>query len=336
MIKKCSGCGVELQNINKNRIGYTPKNLFDVNYCERCFKIINYNDAKIVTLDKEEKDIIDIINNKAKYVLFLIDVLNINSDTVNTFKKIKISKSLIVSKYDLLPKSVNKNKIKEWLKNEYDINDNIMFCSALKNINLRPIVDYLEKNNIKTTYVLGYTNSGKSTLINSIFNKYQDNKSMITTSLIPNTTLDFIKLKVNENLTLIDSPGFIQKSYIKLNNDIDLLKKLNTKSTIKPITIQIKEDMLINIDNKVIIRNLTGNNSMTFYLPNEIPVNKTFKYKVINGFEKNIYDLDEEIDIVIKGFGFINVKKACELEISTTNHNIIEIRNSFFSGDRYE
>lgn len=336
MIKKCIGCGIELQNFYKDKAGYTPKNLFDAKYCERCFKIINYNTAKIVTLDKEENEIINIINEKAKFVVFLIDLLNINNETIDMFKRINTNKVLIVSKSDILPKSIKKSLVSDWIQNTYNIEEDIIFCSAIKKFNIQKIIDYLVENKIKTSYVLGYTNSGKSTLINEIFNKYQTNKSMITTSLIPNTTLDFIKLKVNKDITLIDSPGFVLSDAIYKIDELDFIKKINTKKVMKPTTFQTKESMVINISNKVIIKNMTDKNSMTFYVPNDVEINKTFKYKVINGYEKRIYDLDDNIDIVIKGLGFINVKKSCELEISMLNHDLIEIRNSFFKGDYYE
>ncbi len=336
MIKKCVGCGIELQNFYKDKPGYTPKNLFDAKYCERCFKIINYNSAKIVTLDKEENDILNIVNTKAKFVLFLIDVLNINTETINMFNKIQTNKALVISKSDLLPKSIKKNRVADWIKSIYKIEEDIIFCSALKKYNIQKIIDYLTINEYKATYVLGYTNSGKSTFINEIFNKYQTNKSMITTSLIPNTTLDFIKLKINKDLVLVDSPGFILSNAIYKNDEIDFIKKINTKKQLKPITIQIKENMIININNKVIIKNLTDTNSMTFYMSNDVDINKTFKYKIINGFEKKIFDLDDNIDIVIKGLGFINIKKSCELEISMFDHELLEIRDSFFKGDYYE
>lgn len=337
MIKKCIGCGVELQNYHKDRIGYTPLNLFEAKYCERCFKIIHYNSAKVVTLDSDQKDLIDLINKKAKHVLFLLDVLNINEETINTFKSISANKTLVVNKIDLLPKSIKLNRVKDFLYNVYNIDSDILFCSSLKKTNLSNIINYLEKNRIKSSYILGYTNAGKSTLINSLFNKYQDNQSFITTSIVPNTTLDFMNIKINDNITLIDSPGFILNESLVNLEDILFYKKINTKKSIKPITIQTKKDMVINIDNKVIIKVLDEiKNSLTFYISNDFNINKTFKYKVLNEFTKKDYSFNDNVDLVIKSLGFINIKKECNLEISMMNHNLIEVRKSLFKGDYNE
>ena len=41
-MKKCIGCGAELQSIDKTLPGYIDaSNIEGKDYCERCFKIIN-------------------------------------------------------------------------------------------------------------------------------------------------------------------------------------------------------------------------------------------------------------------------------------------------------
>ena len=39
-MSKCVGCGISMQDSNKNALGYTPN--IDNKYCERCFKTIHY------------------------------------------------------------------------------------------------------------------------------------------------------------------------------------------------------------------------------------------------------------------------------------------------------
>ena len=59
MIKKCQGCGYTLQSDDSSKLGYVPKTKNkNPKLCERCFKIIHYNDAKIVTLPIEENKIL--------------------------------------------------------------------------------------------------------------------------------------------------------------------------------------------------------------------------------------------------------------------------------------
>ena len=73
----------------------------------------------------------------------MIDLLNINTETINTFKKINCNKTLIISKLDIIPKSIKESLIIEWLKEEYNIENNIIFLSTKKNINTKQLIKML-------------------------------------------------------------------------------------------------------------------------------------------------------------------------------------------------
>ena len=49
---------------------------------------------------------------------------------------------------------------------------------------------------------------------------------VITTSNLPSTTIDSIEVKVNEDLTLIDTPGLVDRGNITNYVDNNMLKKL--------------------------------------------------------------------------------------------------------------
>ena len=57
MIKKCIGCGIELQGENPNSNGYLPKSVLESDskelLCQRCFKIKNYSEYTYVTSNKD-------------------------------------------------------------------------------------------------------------------------------------------------------------------------------------------------------------------------------------------------------------------------------------------
>ena len=211
-MKKCSGCGITLQFTDKDKLGFIPEHKYkEASYCERCFKLTHYNNSIVIPLKDINDKIIKEINKNKKYVFYLLDFLNINSETIETFKMLNKEKTLVINKLDIIPRSIKLNKIKDWLRNEYNIEDNIVFTSSNKDINTTTITNLMEKNNIKESYIVGYTNSGKSTLINNLCNKFNPLNNQITTSLLPNTTLDFIKIKLNKDITIIDSPGFTLK-----------------------------------------------------------------------------------------------------------------------------
>ncbi len=332
MTKKCLGCGITLQNVDKLGLGYCPKDIKEAIYCERCFKIIHYNKIDVGTLPKDSSRIISIVNKRALYVFFLIDFLNINSETISKFKEITTPKTLIISKCDVIPKSIKLNKVSDYLKKEYDIADNILFISSKKVKNLSSIVNILEKEKVKTAYIMGFTNAGKSTLINALYEKYTSSKSRITTSLIPNTTLDFINVKINDDLTLVDTPGFVLDNPLYQTDDISLIKKMEPKNYLKPITYQCNKLMYLNIEDRIFLKINSKSNSLTFYLSNELNIKKSFK-SCIKDYNLKL-EIDDNSDIIIKGLGFINVKKATTIEIMLDEPEIIEVRKSIFGDDK--
>jgi len=109
MIKKCIGCGLIMQDSNKEASGYTPNIKND--YCMRCFRLKNYGEKK----DNEnvnEDLILNKVNKSKGLVFFLIDYLNLNKYTLSLFKKIKLPKVLVISKSDTLRRDMKYNKIK--------------------------------------------------------------------------------------------------------------------------------------------------------------------------------------------------------------------------------
>ena len=309
-MSKCIGCGVILQNKDKNKVGYTPKEKITNNmYCERCFKINNYNTKFITKLDNINSYIISNINKKAKYVLFLIDYLNISTETINTYHQIKVKKSLVISKLDIIPKSINKEKLINFLKTNYNIQDEIFFQSTKKNLNTLSLINYLETNNI-----------------NGIYN---DKVNKVTTSSIPNTTIDFIKIKVNDNLTIIDSPGFVYENTIYQSNEYDLIERINPKKFLKPRTFQTKKNTSFLIEDRIRI-DANSLNSFTFYISNELDIKRVFNNNSL--LEENTISLDilNNSDLVIKGLGFINIKKPCTIKVYAKDINLFEVRKSHF------
>ena len=327
MNKKCLGCGTVLQYTDETQKGYVPKEKYNkANYCERCFKITNYNYKTVTELPNINNYILEEINKKAKYVYFMVDILNINNEVINTYKSINSPKTLVISKTDIIPKSIKQNNIKNWLNYYYGIEE-VIFQSTKKRLSTNYIVRKMEESNIKEAYLVGYTNSGKSTLVNELIN-INGIKQHITTSSIPNTTVDFIKIKLPNGSRIIDSPGFTYENTLYQKDNFDLIKRINGRDPIKPLTIQYKKNSSINIENEFIIRG-NNDNSFTFYYNKDVKIEKDFKNKITPTKEIKL-DIPANSDLVIKTFGFINIKKPC---IITTNikEDLLEVRESLFS-----
>ena len=296
MNKRCLGCGKVLQSKRVNEGGYTPdlKNT----YCVRCFRLKNYGEKKNdevidnLTLLKE-------INQKKGLVFFLIDYLNINKETISYFKKIKLSKILIVSKCDVLRKDFKFLKIKKWLKEVYDIKEDIFFLSSFNNYLSNNLIKYAKSLSFNSCYIIGITNAGKSTFMNKILKEYHLNKELLVSDM-ENTTLDFIKFKIDD-IYIYDTPGF---NYGNLNNNL-------VKKEIKPISFKITKPITFKVlDNYFYF---DKPNKITFYLaiPEVLKEYKSYQGEAINIKANN--------DLIIPGLGFINIKEACEVISNLTN-----------------
>lgn len=325
MIKKCTGCGAVLQSTDEYKEGYVSKDIIlDAKICKRCFRIKNYGDYQIINKDTiEYKNIFDNIKNKDNLVLFLCDIFSLDEtlNSINDFKNV----ILVVTKCDLLPKSVKEKKLADYIKNNYDLNiNNIVFISSVKNYHTDLLMNEINKYKIgKLVYLVGNTNAGKSTLLNSLIKSYSNTNLLITTSALPATTLDTINVKLTENLTIIDTPGIVDDSNYLSNVDVKDVKKITPTKEIKPRTYQMKPNQSLIIGEYARIDYISDHkNSFTLYLSNNIKVNRinleTNDY--LKDLKKASFDLPSNKDIVINGLCFCKMVNKAVVNVYTKDN----------------
>lgn len=327
MIKKCKGCGSILQTEDKVEEGYINEKVYEkADFCERCFKITHYGETSII---EKRVEVIEFIKNIDKNipVLYLLDLTCISKTTLEPLKEITNKTYIILTKRDILPKSIKDKKLISYIKEQTNKED-IYVISSEKMWNIDVLYNKLIKDNIKSCYVLGHTNSGKSSLINS-FLKTVGEKSYITTSPIPNTTTELINIKLTDKLTIIDTPGFVNDSSITNYIELKKYKKLLPKKEIKPKIYTIRQNFMIIIDNILRIENTSDNNAnLIFYLKNELTYQKM---KVTTRNDLKILDkiniqVEKDEDIVIEGLGFIKINSSARLTIYTLDKKVISKR----------
>lgn len=323
-MNKCKGCGSIVQTLYKTKEGYIidDKQLL----CDRCFRIRNYNEYKPTLKNNDDYiNILKDINKNNDLVVLVADLFSIN-DISKITKYINNDILLVLTKRDLLPKKINDQKFINYFS-KFNIVDAIVI-SSLKNFNFdllyKKINDYKKSNNV---YVVGFTSSGKSTMINKLIYNYSDLKEEITTSIMPSTTLNSLAVALNENITLIDTPGIIDDNNLINEIDSNLLKKVMPSKEIKPITYQVKGKQFFAIEDFINLE--VTNNDINIYISNKLCITRFYKKRENYNYTKEIYIRENE-ELVISGLGFIRSKNSNKIIVSSKYDIKIYTRRKMF------
>ena len=320
-MSKCLGCGVLLQMENPDLDGYVEEN--DQLFCKRCFTIKNYGQNRVT--NKTNVDYEKILSNirDNDIVVYVSSLLTLNLDYIKKFKNV----ILVLTKRDVLPKSIKDGKIINNLKKKYKNVLDIIIVSAYKKYNLDNFYNKLLKYKDCDIYFVGITNSGKSSLINALIKSYNGYAGDITTSNYPSTTLDLIDVTIGD-IKVKDTPGIVIEDSIINILDNNGIKKINSKKEIKPITFQIEGTGAILIDELVRIEYETSKSSMTVYASNLLDIS-SISLNNPRLSDKFIYDfmIFDNQDLVIEDLGFIKFTKETRIKIYANKKIYMYIRD---------
>lgn len=330
MTKECLGCGSVLQTTAPKDEGFVKSSVLSkADYCERCFKIKHYGEYSVLDKKIDTDGIIRNINSdNLASVAILIDALNINDNIKKYIKRFKNKKYILITKKDILPKSLKEKKLIEYIKNNVCDTENIMCISSVKNYNIDNFLNKIKEDNVKRLYIVGFTNSGKSTFINHLLTSQMKNP-MITTSAIPNTTASYITIKLDNKITIVDTPGFIDSNAVYNFIDYNKTIKLYPKKEIRVKTFQIRNGYSIVINDILRIDNLSKCNSFSFYMSDKLRYEKVkLKNEKLKILPSISIETNECTDVLVNGLGFIRITKPGEFKIYALDEKMISIRKS--------
>ena len=328
IMNKCIGCGAILQVQFKEQEGYT-KNIENV-LCERCFRIKHYNDyQKSLKTNNDYLPILDNINHTNDLVVMVVDLFHTIS-----LKQIKDKLSndmiLVLTKRDVLPYSLYEEKLVRYFKQEFKNIKDIIIISSKNNYHFDDLYTSIMKNKKSSNvYIVGYTNAGKSTMINQLLYHYGDSEGKITTSILPSTTLDTIIIDLDQECKLIDTPGLLEEDSIINHLEANDLKKIIPKKEIKPRIYQVKQDSYFKVDNLIRL-NIKATVDVVFYFSGMLSIDRVYKKpKDLEEYDQRVIEIKKDSDLVITGLGFIKFKQDSKISLYLKEDMNYYIRESY-------
>ncbi len=308
-MSNCKGCGAFLQTDNPLAIGYT-KSLSNA-LCERCFRIQNYNEyQKVFKENSEFLPLLEEIGKTKSLVLLVVDLFQIPKDLTKITKVLHNPILLVLTKRDLFPVSLYEERLKMYFGDlSKQIVDTVVISST-KNYHFDDLMHSISRHQTtREVYVVGYTNAGKSSMINKILEDYTKTIPSITTSMLPSTTIQKIEMVIDDQLTLIDTPGLLEEGSLLDKIDAKQFKRVVPKKMIRPIVYQVKEKQTICIDEFAQIEFEKGND-FVFYFSNQLEIKRERKEKRKEDFPfQQTIKVSAREDVVLKGLGFFKSMK---------------------------
>ncbi|MFN3691340.1 MAG: ribosome biogenesis GTPase YqeH [Fervidobacterium sp.] len=341
-LRKCPGCGAELQFDRPGVLGFIPLDVYNKRLsegkeilCQRCFKLKHYG-MLIEEIDEEE--ILDFLKkflNKFQSVMYVIDILDFEGTYRTEINEMIKDKNVIyvVNKFDALPKFVSAKQLKKWLTERIlsvKEGKNKIFVTSTKNgFGISKLKETLERM-AGEMLVIGVTNVGKSSLLKMLVS------SKATVSPYPGTTVGVIKHKIG-NLKIFDTPGIMVNDRMIDLFDVVCQGQILARGTITRKTFKPKSNEVLFVGGfcriqAELVDNPNFKPIFQIYAPENVTFHKTSNPDFLENYQKHFgrlltppcskYDIskikfktvvlnvDEGSEISIPGLCWINIKRG--------------------------
>ena len=121
-----------------------------------------------------------------------------------------------------------------------------------------------------------------------------------------------IENKVNDELTLIDTPGLLDSGSMVLSASAEVLKKITPRKEIRPISFQVKGCQSLLVED--FLRIDLENTNIICYMSNDLDYRRVYFKRECN-LSKHEINILKNQDLVIKGLGFITFKKDSKVTL---------------------
>lgn len=283
---RCEGCGALLQTDDPAKAGYIPEGaLLKIPLiCQRCFRIRHYNEISSMTVNQDDfLKMLGSVANRQALVVHIVDIFDFEGSMIGGLQRF-IGQNpvlLAVNKIDLLPKVSNWNRVLNWVQKRAKESGlkvaDIVLCSAKKNMGFDRLTRSVSAlRGGRDVFVVGATNVGKSTLINRLIRDYSDLEAELTTSQFPGTTLDLVEIPLDDERSIIDTPGIAYKHRLTEIVPKKDLRTILPDKPIKPAVYQLNDRQTLFFGALARFDFVRGERqSFTCYVSNGIAIHRT-------------------------------------------------------------
>jgi 30S ribosome assembly GTPase len=214
------------------------------------------------------------LRTKPSVIVYLVDVFDFHGTFLSGLRDIIGDRSpvfLAVNKVDLLPKDYKPERVEKWVRHEaaalgMEEVQAVHLVSSTRGTGVKMLLAdalNLARKRRCDIYVVGAANVGKSSFINHIMSvkmrRVEANanrksgyraakaagkgkgKGALTTSVIPGTTLDVIRVPLDKSVSLYDTPGIIMTHQLTNSLDAQELRAVLPARSVERVTLRLGE-----------------------------------------------------------------------------------------------
>jgi ribosome biogenesis GTPase YqeH len=311
--------------------------------CRRCFRLNHYNEVQQAPVDQDEfLQLLGSIGNQDALVLHIVDLFDFEGSLISGLQRFVGNNEivLVANKLDLLPKSLNPNRLRNWVQKQCKAQGlkvcDVVLCSAKRGAGMERVAAVLDEHRGgRDVYVVGATNVGKSQLINRLITDYSDLQQELTVSRYPGTTLGAVRIPLADGQAVIDTPGIVYTHRLTELVPSTVLADVLPEKEIKPQGYQLNSGQTLFIGALARFDFIEGEHQpFTFYVSGRMKLHRTKReradelYEVHRGellappTREELSDIPPfsrhrirvprgiEQDIFISGLGWIRVNKT--------------------------